>query len=97
MKISTLAKTFGDTLLVLLTAGSTVAQADDLPRATQALLNKLNLKGAVLDGLDRELAVPPDWIAKARQNATVKVTGSDDVALYAQMIKPYQERYPFIK
>src|SRR5207302_4132196 len=97
MKIPTSGKTLGGTLLVLLTAGSGLAHADDLPQATQALLNKLNQRPAVLDGLDRELAVPPGWIEKARQHPEVKVTGSDDVALYAQMIKPFQERYPFIK
>ncbi len=97
MKIPTSGKTLGGTLLVLLTAGSGLAHADDLPQATQALLNKLNQRPAVLDGLDRELAVPPGWIEKARQHPEVKVTGSDDVALYAQMIKPFQERYPFVK
>jgi hypothetical protein len=97
MKIPTSGKTFGGTLLVLLMAGSALARADDLPRATQALLNKLNQKPTVLDGLDSELAVPPDWIEKARQNPTVKITGSDDVALYAQMIKHFQQPYPFIK
>jgi ABC-type Fe3+ transport system substrate-binding protein len=76
-------------------AGS--AQADDLPKATQALLSKLNQTPAILDGLDRELAVPPDWIDKARQNPVVKLTGSDEVARYTQMIKPFQERYPFVR
>lgn len=97
MKVLTSGKAFGGTLLVVLMAGSRLAQADDLPKATQALLNKLNRGPAVLEGLDRELAVPPDWIEKARQHPAVKVTGSDDVALYAQMIKPFQERYPFVK
>jgi ABC-type Fe3+ transport system substrate-binding protein len=78
-------------------AGPTSAHAEDLPKATQAVLSKLKQTPAVLDGLDRELAVPPDWVEKARQNPTVKVTGSDDGALYAQMIRPFQERYPFIK
>ena len=62
MKIPTSGKIFGGTLLVLVMAGWTLAQADDLPKATQAVLSKLNQKPAVLDGLDRELAVPPDWI-----------------------------------
>ena len=97
MKIPTSGKIFGGTLLVLLTTSSTLAHADDLPKATQALLNKLNQKPAVLDGLNSELAVPSDWIEKARRSPTVKVSGSDDVPLYAQLIKPFQERYPFIK
>jgi ABC-type Fe3+ transport system substrate-binding protein len=97
MTIPTSGTILGGTLLVLLAAGSGLAHADDLPKATQALLSKLNQSPAVLDGLDQELAVPPAWIEKARQNPVVKATGSDDLALYAQMIKPFQERYPFIR
>jgi ABC-type Fe3+ transport system substrate-binding protein len=97
MKVPASGKTFGGTLLVLLTVGAGLAQADDLPKATQALLSKLQQTPAILDGLDRELAVPPDWIEKARQNPLVKLTGSDELARYAQMIKPFQERYPFVR
>jgi iron(III) transport system substrate-binding protein len=97
MKVPTSGKTLGATLLVLLMAGAGLARAGDLPKATQALLNKLNQTPAILDGLDSELAVPPDWIEKARQSPVVKVTGSDEVARYAQMIKPFQERYPFVR
>jgi ABC-type Fe3+ transport system substrate-binding protein len=97
MKFPILGKALGRALLVFLTAGSGWAQAEDLPKSTKALLAKLNQTRAVLDGLDQELAVPPAWIDKARQNPVVKATGSDDLALYAEMIKPFQERYPFIK
>ena len=97
MKAATLGEIFGGTLAVLVASGSTSAHAADLPKATQAVLEKLKQKPEILNGLDKELAVPPDWIEKARKTATVKVSGSDDVPLYAQLIKPFQERYPFIK
>ena len=73
------------------------AGAADLPKATQAVLDQLKLKPDILKGLDAELAVPPAWIEQAKKSPVVKVTGSDDVPLYAKLIKPFQERYPFIK
>jgi len=96
MKVPASGKTLG-ALLVLLMCGAGSAHPDDLPKATQALLDKLHQSPAILDGLDRELAVPADWIDKARQNPVVKATGSDEVPRYAQMIKPFLERYPFLK
>jgi iron(III) transport system substrate-binding protein len=75
----------------------TAAGSAELPKSSQAVLDQLKLKPDILNGLDEELAVPPEWVEKARQNPTVKVTGSDDPPLYAQLIKPFQERYPWIK
>lgn len=75
----------------------TEAGAADLPKATEAVLGQLKLKPDILKGLDAELAVPPAWIEQAKKSPVVKVTGSDDVPLYAKLIKPFQERYPFIK
>ncbi len=95
MKISTLGKFLGGLVAALLVIG--VARADELPKATQAVLEKLKLKPEILSGLDKELAVPADWLEKAKKSPVVQVTGSDDVPLYAQLIKPFQERYPFIK
>jgi ABC-type Fe3+ transport system substrate-binding protein len=78
-------------------AGSGTAEAADLPKSTQAVLTQLKLTPDILKGLDAELAVPPEWVEKARKSPTVKITGSDDVPLYAKLIKPFQERYPFLK
>jgi ABC-type Fe3+ transport system substrate-binding protein len=68
-----------------------------LPKATQDILTQLKLKPDILNGLDKELDVPAEWVEKAKKSPTVKITGSDDVPLYAKLIKPFQERYPFIK
>lgn len=70
--------------------------AQDLPKATQEILAQLKKKPAVLDGLDQELAVPADWIAKAKQEAKLRVYGTWDVAEYNAYSKPFRERYPFI-
>ena len=69
-------------VLVSLTFG--IAAADELPKATQAVLQQLKLKPEILKGLDAELAVPADWIEAAKKQPTVKITGSDDVPLYTQ-------------
>jgi ABC-type Fe3+ transport system substrate-binding protein len=97
MRMRTVGTILGSAPFVLLVAGATLALADDLPKATQSVLAKLNQKPEILNGFDKELAVPSDWVEKARQNPTIKVSGSDDVPLYMQLIKPFQERYPFIK
>jgi iron(III) transport system substrate-binding protein len=85
---------FAAVMAALLVTGAVAA---DLPKSSQAVLDQLKLKPDILNGLDEELAVPADWIEKARANPMVKVTGSDDPPLYAQLIKPFQERYPWIK
>jgi iron(III) transport system substrate-binding protein len=78
-------------------AQATPAAAADLPKSTQAVLLQLKLNPDILNGLDDELAVPPEWVEKARKAPTVKITGSDDAPLYAKLIKPFLERYPFLK
>jgi iron(III) transport system substrate-binding protein len=85
----------------VLIVSATTAFADELPpnlpKATQAVLEQLKLKPEILNGLDKELAVPAAWIENAKKSPTVKMTGPDDVVLYAKLLKPFQERYPFIK
>ena len=73
------------------------ARAADIPKSTQEFLKQLNFGEDKLAGLDKELAVPQAWIDDARKNPTVRVGGSEDPPLHAQMIKPFLERYPFIK
>jgi len=72
-------------------------QAAELPKATQQLLQGLNEDPGILDGLDRELAVPGDWIEAARKEGTVKVAGTWSNKAFREMIRPFEERYPFIK
>lgn len=73
------------------------ASAADVPKATQAFLTQLKLTPEILKGLDEELAVPPEWIEAARKAPTLKITSSDDPPLHAAFVKPFLERYPFIK
>lgn len=87
----------GLTAAAILAAVASAAGAADLPQSTQAILKELKLGEEALSGLDQELAVPQAWIDGARKTRTLRVSGSDEPPLHAQAIKPFLERYPFIK
>jgi ABC-type Fe3+ transport system substrate-binding protein len=74
-----------------------LASAEDLPKSTQAFLAQLKLSPDIMSGLDKELAVPQSWIDGAKKNPTVRIGGAEEPPLHAQAIKPFLERYPFIK
>jgi iron(III) transport system substrate-binding protein len=86
-------------LSFMLIAGVPLAQpkADDLPKATLQLLQQLNEDPAILSGLDKELAVPDAWIEGARKEGTFKLAGTWSGKAYKDLVKPFAERYPFIK
>ncbi len=78
-------------------AVSTTAFGASLPNATEKILAQLKLSPTVLDGLDRELTVPMEWIEGARKEKVLRVSGVWDAAQAAALNAPFQERYPFIK
>jgi iron(III) transport system substrate-binding protein len=71
--------------------------AAPLPDSTRAMLKTLKLDETILAGLDQELAVPPDWVEAARHEGTVRLTGSWQPRRFNEMVKPFNDRYPFIK
>ncbi|HEY4133767.1 MAG TPA: extracellular solute-binding protein [Alphaproteobacteria bacterium] len=73
------------------------AASEELPKSTQAFLTQLKLSPDIMKGLDAELAVPQAWIDGAKTLPVVKVSGIEEAPLQAQMIKPFLERYPFMK
>ncbi|MGE5538674.1 MAG: ABC transporter substrate-binding protein [Gemmatimonas sp.] len=73
-----------------------VAEAADLPKATQKALTALKLGPSALDGLDAELAVPAAWIDAARRERDVIVYGTWNEREFSTMTAPFKERYPFI-
>lgn len=82
-------------------AGATLAAAPgwaaELPKATQEFLTQLKLPPEILKNLDQELAVPQAWIDGAKKSPTLKIASSDEPPLHAALVKPFLERYPFIK
>lgn len=73
------------------------ARAADLPAATQEILKDLKLDASVLKDIDRALDLPKAILDGARKEGTVKVGSSVDAKRFLEMVKPFQERYPFIK
>lgn len=73
------------------------ATSADLPQATQQILKALQLEPDILAGLDDELKVPDAWVAGARQEGKLEVMGSMDPKQFEDVIRPFRERYPFIK
>lgn len=82
-------------------AGMTIlagaASAADLPKSTGEFLKQLKVSDASLAGLDKELSVPQAWIDGARRSPTLRISSSDDPPLHARAVKPFLERYPFVK
>ena len=76
---------------------ASAASAADLPKSTQGFLKELKFGEDKLAGLDKELDVPQAWIDAAKKAPVVKVGGAEEPPQHAQMIKPFLERYPFIK
>ncbi len=72
------------------------ALADNLPKASIAMLDSLKIEHSILDGIDEEMKVPDAWVAAAKKEGKLRLTGSRDVKQFEKMIKPFQERYPFI-
>ena len=76
---------------------ATAAQSQGLSNSTKHNLEKLKLPASTLDGLEKELAVPPQWIEAARKNPTLRIIGEEEPNEQAEVFKPFQERYPFIQ
>jgi iron(III) transport system substrate-binding protein len=73
------------------------AQAAELPRSTQKMLQDLKFDAAILDGIDEELAVPAEWLELARKEGQFTIAASEDEPDFRAYIAPFVERYPFIK
>lgn len=73
------------------------AGADNLPAATKKDLKAVNLPGALMDGVDQELAVPQTWIDGAAKEGTVKIIGEWSQKEFNIVNAPFAERYPQVK
>lgn len=88
---------------VLLAAGALVSLqasavlADNLPKSSIEMLDSLKVEHSVLNGVDAELKVPEAWIAGAKKEGKLRLTGSRDVKQFNEMVKPFKERYPGIE
>ncbi len=72
------------------------AQAETLPKETIAMLDSLKIEHEIMAGTDEEMKVPDAWIAGAKKEGKLRLTGSRDAKQFVEMVKPFKERYPFI-
>lgn len=80
----------------LIFAFGQVADAADLPKATQKALKKHKLDASLLKGLDAELKVPKAWIEGAKKEKEVIVLGTWSNRHFPKMTASFKERYPFV-
>ena len=83
--------------LVFGVAGMSEPRAAELPKATQAILKKLEQPAELLSGLDEELVVPQDWIDGAKKEGVVRILGTWDPKQFGIMNAPFRERFPTVK
>ncbi len=77
-------------------ATSPVSGADLNPTIKKAL-EATHVSPSILDGLDKELAVPQAWIDGAKKEGKVEIQMNTDARKFATVIKAFEERYPFVK
>jgi iron(III) transport system substrate-binding protein len=83
--------------LVLAALLASAGHSATLTPETGKLLADLKLSPDVLDGLDRELAVPQAWIDGARKEGALTVRFPAEEQRFATTIKVFQARYPGIE
>jgi iron(III) transport system substrate-binding protein len=67
-----------------------------LPKSTQQMLKELKLDPAILQGLDKETAVPKAWTDGAKKEGKLRIFSTWDPPQTEKMFTPFKERYPFI-
>jgi ABC-type Fe3+ transport system substrate-binding protein len=85
----------GTAAALLFSASSVVAA--DLPKSTQAILEKAHFEASILDGLDTELKMPQAWLDAAKKEPDLRILASWDPAQFSAISAPFRERYPDIK
>jgi ABC-type Fe3+ transport system substrate-binding protein len=90
-------------LLVAAAVGLSVAmplgvlRAAELPAGTQAALKKLKLDPSILGNIKDEVAVPKEWIDRAKAEPAAKIVGTWDPAQFNKILPVFQARYPGVK
>lgn len=69
----------------------------DTPPSAKKLIADLKLGPEVTKGWEDEQVIPQAWIDGAKKEGKLKINGSWEPNAFARMIKPFNERYPYIK
>jgi iron(III) transport system substrate-binding protein len=84
----------------MVVAGAVVAApafAAEAPPSMGPILEKLKLTPDVLKNSANELAVPAAWVAAAKKEGTLRVRLNLAERNFNKLVKPFHERYPYIK
>lgn len=73
------------------------APAADLPQSTRAFLEQMKQAPTLLGDIDAALAVSPALLAAAKKETGIRVGGTWDPRQFRDIVKPFEERYPFVK
>lgn len=73
------------------------AQAQALSPLVQKMLADLKLEPSILDGIDKEVTVPKEWIEGAKKEAPVIVFDTIRPKEWEQIYSVFSERYPDVK
>lgn len=74
----------------------TSVQGAELPEPTKKMLTRLKMDATILDGIDKELKVPADWIAGAKKEGKLRYLGLFSRDEWPIFIAPFKARYPYI-
>lgn len=73
------------------------AKAADFPPSTLEFLAKVKQPPSLLKDMDAALGVPPAVLAAARTEPGIRVGGTLDPKQFRNMVRPFEERYPFVE
>lgn len=73
------------------------ARCAELPAGTEAALKSLKLEPSILSGLDRELKIPADWLARARKEPPPHIVGTWDPKQFKKIEAVFHARYPDVQ
>ncbi|MFT5538706.1 MAG: iron(III) transport system substrate-binding protein [Alphaproteobacteria bacterium] len=71
--------------------------AADMPASAKKAIKKYKLTPDLLANWEDEHKLPAGWLAAAKKEGEVKITGSWRPNQWERMVAPFKERYPFIK
>jgi hypothetical protein len=87
-------------LVVLVVGGlmaATTGALADQPSSAKKMIADLKLGPDVTIGWEEEQVVPEAWLVGAKKEGKVRINGAWESTVFRDLIKPFSERYPFIK